>query len=147
MNTPHTWAESPIHEQIRDAGLDPVNRTTNDTPTPETDKHEFPCMTWPSCDHPMVVRSDFARKLERERDEAREAADKWEKIAHDKLSEVCRQIEKTRFVTEQRDRAAERLRESNLQLQYLDEKYPSGTTPTCIIRNDKALQSLTSNEL
>jgi DNA repair exonuclease SbcCD ATPase subunit len=118
----------------------------------------------------MVVRSDFARNLEREltatteqrdrlaiacdqyieiyertkqRDEAREAADKWEKIAHDKLSEVCRQIEKTRFVTEQRDRAAERLRESNLQLQYLDEKYPSGTTPTCIIRNDKALQSLT----
>jgi len=35
MNTPHyTWAESPIHEEIRDAGLDPVNRTTNDTPTP-----------------------------------------------------------------------------------------------------------------
>ena len=33
MNTPQTWSESPIHEQIRDAGLDPVNRTTNDTPT------------------------------------------------------------------------------------------------------------------
>ena len=24
MNTPHTWANSPIHEQIRDAGLDPA---------------------------------------------------------------------------------------------------------------------------
>jgi chromosome segregation ATPase len=46
---------------------------------------------------------------------------------------------------EQRDRLAERLRESNLQLQYLDEKYPSGTTPTCMTRNDEALQSLTTN--
>jgi len=67
MNKPHhTWSDSPIHEQIRDAGLDPVNRTTNDTPTPDTDEHEFPCMTWPSRAHPMVVRSDLARKLERE---------------------------------------------------------------------------------
>ena len=67
MNKPHhTWSDSPIHEQIRDAGLDPVNRTTNDTPTPEIDEHEFPCMTWPSRAHPMVVRSDLARKLERE---------------------------------------------------------------------------------
>jgi len=31
MNTPHTWGDSPIHSQVRDAGLDPVNRTTNDT--------------------------------------------------------------------------------------------------------------------
>ena len=72
MNTQPTWSDSPIHEQIRDAGLDPVNGTTNDTPTPDTDEHEFPCMTWPSRAHPMVVRADFARKLERERDEARE---------------------------------------------------------------------------
>ena len=35
---------------------------------------------------------------------AREESDKWEQLAHDKLSEVCRQIEKTRAVTEQRDR-------------------------------------------
>jgi len=57
MNTPQTWSDSPIHEQIR---------KMNDTPTPEIDEHEFPCMTWPSRAHPMVVRSDFARKLERE---------------------------------------------------------------------------------
>jgi hypothetical protein len=73
MNKPHhTWSDSPIHEQIR---------AMNDTPTPETDKHEFPCMTWPSRDHPMVVRVEFARKLERERDEAREQGndmrEKW----------------------------------------------------------------------
>ena len=39
--------------------------------TPETDAAEFPCMTWPSQEHPMVVKADYARKLERERDEAR----------------------------------------------------------------------------
>jgi len=77
MNTPQTWSESPIHEQIRDAGLDPVNRTTNDTPTPETDEHEFPCMTWPSRAHPMVVRSDLARKLERELAAVTEQRDEW----------------------------------------------------------------------
>jgi hypothetical protein len=40
---------------------------------------------------------------------ARAEIDKWEQIACDKLSEVCRQIEKTRLVTEQRDRLAEAL--------------------------------------
>ena len=39
--------------------------------TPETDAAEFPCMTWPSQEHPMVVKADYARTLERERDEAR----------------------------------------------------------------------------
>ena len=34
--------------------------------TPETDAAEFPCMTWPSQEHPMVVKADYARKLERE---------------------------------------------------------------------------------
>ena len=43
------------------------------TKTPETDAAEFPCMTWPSHDHPMVVRAEYARELKRERDEAREA--------------------------------------------------------------------------
>jgi len=42
------------------------------TDTPETNAAEFPCMTWPSQDHPMVVRSEVAERLERERDEARE---------------------------------------------------------------------------
>ena len=45
----------------------------NDTLTPETNAAEFPCMTWPSRDHPMVVRSEVAKKLERERDKARQA--------------------------------------------------------------------------
>lgn len=47
-------------------------------PTPETDSAEFPVMTWPSRDNPMVVRSTLARKLERERDEAREELAKIE---------------------------------------------------------------------
>jgi len=97
MNKPHhTWSDSPIHEQIRDAGLDPVNRTTNDTPTPETDKNEFPCMTWPSQDHPMVVRADFARKLERERDRLAKACDQY---SEDEI--LC----KLQTVTAQRDEA------------------------------------------
>jgi hypothetical protein len=33
--------------------------------------------------------------------------ERWEQTAGDKLSEVCRHIEKTREVTEQRDRLAE----------------------------------------
>jgi hypothetical protein len=103
MNTPHyTWAESPIHEQIR---------KMNDTPTPDTDEHEFPCMTWALQDHPMVVRADFARKLEREltavteqRDEARFDLDfrrrlgDWQNKTIDDL-------------TKQRDEAREILRE------------------------------------
>jgi hypothetical protein len=44
--------------------------------TPETDAAEFPCMTWPSQEHPMVVKADYARQLERERNEARDAAQK-----------------------------------------------------------------------
>lgn len=37
--------------------------------TPETDAGEFPVMTWPSRENPLVVRSTLARKLETERDE------------------------------------------------------------------------------
>jgi hypothetical protein len=48
-------------------------------------------------------------RIKRERDEAREQVEKWEQTACDKLSEVCRQIEKTRVVTEQRDRLAKAL--------------------------------------
>jgi phage terminase Nu1 subunit (DNA packaging protein) len=91
----------------------------NDTPTPDTDEHEFPCMTWPSQDHPMVVRADFARKLERERDEAREYADKLAEGLPDgmlpKDVEVLREANlglatNIAAVTEQRDRLAEALR-------------------------------------
>ena len=75
----------------------------NDTPTPRTDAEhaQFPMGGF---------TLDFARQLERELTAAREESDKWEQLAHDKLSEVCRQIEKTRAVTEQRDRLAEALR-------------------------------------
>ncbi len=45
--------------------------------TPETDASEFPVMTWPSRDNPLVVRSTLARKLERERDAARLDRDAW----------------------------------------------------------------------
>jgi hypothetical protein len=77
MNTPHTWAESPIHEQIRDAGLDPVNRTTNDTP--RTD-HVVKKSDQKDAEMAFAIMTDHADCLERElitvteqRDEAREA--------------------------------------------------------------------------
>jgi hypothetical protein len=139
MNTPQTWSESPIHEQIR---------TMNDTPTPETDKHEFPCMTWPSQDHPMVVRADFARRLERERDEVRFDLDfrrRREKIhkeiVHDAIRErdVAREEtirtrefmdhgfavaqEELAAVTEQRDEVRDALAE--LRASVLDLSHPN----------------------
>jgi hypothetical protein len=58
MNTPQKWSESPIHEQIR----------TMYTDTPETDSHYYPDFEQGG----DVVLADFARKLELERDEARE---------------------------------------------------------------------------
>ena len=51
----------------------------------------------------------ISEEIEREMIEPRKATttqeelDKWEQLAYDKLSEVCKQIEKTRIVTEQRD--------------------------------------------
>jgi len=44
-----------------------------DRPTPETDAMEF---NDPLCDPAKCVESDFARRLERERDEAREQRDR-----------------------------------------------------------------------
>jgi len=101
-------------------------------------------------DHPLVVTDDFALELERERDEAREAADKWEKIAHDKLSEVCRQIEKKRFVTEQRDRLAEALSHTVRRINDYEE-YEAGNRPyppdvkEALNFANSVLQSLTPN--
>jgi chromosome segregation ATPase len=66
MNTPHTtWSDSWIHEQIRDAGLDPVNLATNDTPTPDTDE----ALSTAECESDLVIKM---RRMERERDAARE---------------------------------------------------------------------------
>lgn len=63
------------------------------TLTPETDAAEFRVLIWPNQDHGMVVRADFARTLERERNE-------WRK----KAVELCRQrdklVEAIRFVLE-----------------------------------------------
>ena len=57
------------------------------------------------------TRIHHAQNIEEELTAAREESEKWEQLAHDKLSEVCRQIEKTRAVTEQRDRLADALKE------------------------------------
>jgi hypothetical protein len=46
--------------------VDPPPTCSPSSLTPETDAAEFPVMTWPSRDHPMVVRSTLARKLETE---------------------------------------------------------------------------------
>jgi hypothetical protein len=55
-------------------------------PTPETDAAEFPVMTFPSRDNPLVVRSIIVRNLERRLTIAREAlmaiADKSANIEH-----------------------------------------------------------------
>jgi len=71
-----TWADSPVHEQIREAGLDPVSQST-----PETESW----CGW-GIGGLQVVPASFARKLKRERDEAREQrdmlAEALRKIAH-----------------------------------------------------------------
>ena len=92
--------------------------------TPETDAAEFPCMTWPSQEHPMVVKADYARKLERERDEARGQRDEWKSkfIQQNKVlgyelrdpngtiwSECKRLQSELTAATEQRDELAESL--------------------------------------
>jgi hypothetical protein len=46
--------------------------------TPETDAAEFPVLTWPSRDNPLVVRSTLARKLETQLYEARSEAIRWQ---------------------------------------------------------------------
>lgn len=86
-NTPNSISATSRHEN-RDhteanRGRDKSMNTNQTTPpsglphapcyvsslTPETDAAEFPVMTWPSRDNPMVVRATLARKLETERDE------------------------------------------------------------------------------
>jgi hypothetical protein len=44
--------------------------------TPETDAAEFPVMTWPKRDNPMVIRSTLARKLEKDRNHWRNEHDR-----------------------------------------------------------------------
>jgi hypothetical protein len=56
MNTPQTWSDSPIHEQIR---------TMNDTPTPRT--NDIIEQGWQSINYPSrPIPAEFAQQLERE---------------------------------------------------------------------------------
>jgi hypothetical protein len=59
-------------------------------------------MTWPSRDHPLVVRSELSRRLERERDEARAQRDELSGHYHRLNAENV-------ILQQQRDRLAEAL--------------------------------------
>jgi hypothetical protein len=119
------------------------------TDTPETNAAEFPCMRWLSRDDPMGVRSSLAKRLERERDEAREKIEfsrEWSAaiadIADDLRSELA-------AVTEQRDRLAEALRKA---ISWGDSAshhilYREDINWTYLDEAKEALQSLTTNEL
>jgi hypothetical protein len=113
------------------------------TDTPRTDAYQM----IDGMAHDHLWRS-FAETLERELTAARAEIDKWEQIACDKLSEVCRQIEKTRLVTEQRDRLAEALK---LCVERIEHHTEFGALVQLdIIAMHSAretLQSLTTNEL
>lgn len=72
-----------------------------DRPTPETDLAEMPIdridtvASRPSC----VVISDFTRKLERERDEARDAAEKakaFKRVMKDENAKLRREVDEAR---------------------------------------------------
>ena len=104
------------------------------TDTPETNAAEFPCMTWPSQDHPMVVRSEVAKKLERERDEAREKFELMYQTKGDDIYEARKQ----------RDRLAEALRKL-ADCDWVITPQDRMDTVRTIAR--EALQSLTPNEL
>jgi len=98
----HTWSDSPIHEQIRIMNTQPTFETDAAYKNHAADMH----------DH---IPLDFARRLERERDEAREILreirdnevnpeDEADKFLRDHVpSELSK-------VREQRDRLAEALR-------------------------------------
>ncbi len=68
--------------------------------TPETNEKEFPMFPPNSFGEMFVVSSDFARKLERERDEAQyklEDARQSLEVALDDLSESKREIDEARY--------------------------------------------------
>jgi len=120
MSTDHTWSDSPIHEQIR---------KMNDTP--ETDE----LWSWFSGNPELLdYVQELSRRLEQERDEAREYADKLaEGLPEGMLPkdvEVLREANlnlatELTAVTEQRDMLAEALRELCIAL--LTDKSPDIT--------------------
>jgi len=79
---------------------------------------------------------EYAAKITAKLTAARAEIDKWEQIACDKLSEVIGQIEKTRLVTEQRDRLAEAISWA------LETNQVTGGSRVALT---EALQSLTTN--
>jgi hypothetical protein len=147
MNTPqHTWAESPIHEAIRDAGLDPVNRTTNDTPTPRTD---YLLSDYVTVDQLI----DHAREIETELTAAREALKTGGMLniidrAHHERAAAIRERDEARetltSVTEQRDRLAEALKEYREALSDGPENCSYKMYEAVDEFAEQALQSLTS---
>ena len=105
--------ESQANIDRADKALQYLNqRTMSDTP--ETDHLESGLGTAAQMIHPTLWQ--FARTLERERNEAREQGEKWEQTACDKLSEICRQIEKTKAMTTQRNDARDALSKISLYL-------------------------------
>jgi hypothetical protein len=100
----------------------------NTRPTPETNK----ISQW-SDNHGWTVDIDFARKLERERDEARDENGTWKQIASGRLSKIAE-------VTAQRDKLAEALNELRN-----NESMSLGGAAYEIV--EQALQSLTPKEL
>ena len=58
----------------------------SDRPTPETDENASPHIGFYSC---ATVTSNFARKLERERDEAREDLEHWKIEYEIVVSRLC----------------------------------------------------------
>jgi len=105
-------------------------------PTPETDAMEyFDAM----CDPDRVVEADFARKLERERDEAQETIATME-IRHAAVMLHTQSIvDDANQCREQRDRLAEALR--NLCDEFLGNKSSRDITAQ-LLEARKALQSL-----
>lgn len=88
------------------------------TDTPETDAMEY-CDAM--CDPDRVVEADFARKLERERDEARELAESNGKLAHANACESMQyRRERDELVVENQSWKAEAKRWRDMYIQYED---------------------------
>ena len=120
------------------------------TDTPETNDAKFPCMTWlerslvmgpdgSEIRQDLLVRSEVAKKLERERDEARFDLDFRRELF--KL-----QSNTLKSITKQRDRLAEALRSIKNELGVPQPEYPSPVANAVKIANE-ALQSITPNKL
>jgi hypothetical protein len=116
------------------------------TDTPETNK----ISQW-SDSHGWIVDIDFARRLERERDEAREACDTCDAylLANEQLridlGKIKRQWDETR---KERDRLAEALQDLIESCNCIDSvDFMPVSMPEAFEKAQQALQSLTLKEL